>query len=215
MATLTTHTPTLADLLDQLGDVPPSRVLMRPAPGQATEADVLTVNDREGRLCELVDGVLVEKAMGYSASALAMILGRLLLNFVLPRNLGLVTGADGMVRLFPGLVRIPDVAFASWDRVPGRTMPKDPIPDLVPDLAIEVLSDSNTKREMVRKVGEYFDAGVRLVWLVDPKARTVAVHAPATDPVILDLTATLDGGEVLPGFALPLADLFAELDRHG
>lgn len=215
MATLTTRTPSLADLLNRLGDVPPSRVLMRPAPGQATEVDVITLNDREGRLCELVDGVLVEKAMGYCESVLAMILGRLLLNFIVPRNLGLVTGADGMVRLFPGLVRIPDVAFASWDRVPGRAVPKESIPDLVPDLAIEVLSQSNTGREMVRKVGEYFEAGVRLVWLVDPKTRTVAVHAPATGPIILDLSATLDGGAVLPGFALPLTDLFAELDRHG
>lgn len=215
MATLTTHTPTLADLLEQLGGIPPSRVLVRPALGQATEADVLNVNDREGRLCELVDGVLVEKAMGYSESTLAMILGRLLLNFVLPGNLGLVSGADGMMRLFPGLVRIPDVAFASWDRIPGRTRPREPLPDLIPDLAIEVFSELNTRREMDRKVGEYVKAGVRLVWLVDPKTRTVAVHAPGIAPVVLDASGTLDGGAVLPGFALPLAELFAELDRHG
>ncbi|MEO6811946.1 MAG: Uma2 family endonuclease [Isosphaeraceae bacterium] len=215
MATLTTHTPTLADLLDQLGDVPPSRVLMRPAPGQATEADVLTVNDREGRLCELVDGVLVEKAMGFRESILAGLILSLLRAFVIPGNLGLVSGADGLMRLFPGLVRTPDVAFASWDRVPGRSVPSEPIPDLVPDLAVEVLSKSNTKRELTRKLREYFEAGVRLVWLVDPQARTVAVHAPRGAPVVLDASETLDGGEVLPGFVLSLADLFAELDRHG
>jgi Uma2 family endonuclease len=215
MATLTTQTPTLADLLEQLGGIAPSRVLLRPAPGQATEADLIAVNDREGRLCELVDGVLVEKAMGYSESLLAGLLLSLLRAVVIPGNLGLVSGADGMMRLFPGLVRIPDVAFASWDRVPGRAVPKEPLPDLVPDLAIEVLSESNTRREMARKLGEYFEAGVRLVWLVDPKTRTVAVHAPGIASVVLDASETLDGGAVLPGFALPLAELFAELDRHG
>ena len=79
-------------------------------------------------------------------------------DFVEPRNLGLVSGADGSVRLFPGLVRMPDVAFASWDRFPDRKIPKEPIPSLAPDLVIEVLSESNTKAEMERKRGEYFSS---------------------------------------------------------
>ena len=75
-----------------------------------------------------------------------------------------------MVWLFRGLVRIPDVAFTSWERLPGRRVPPEPIPELAPDLAVEVLSQSNTEAEMTRKRGEYFAAGVRLVWLVDPDA---------------------------------------------
>ncbi len=112
-------------------------------------------------------------------------------------------------------VRAPDVAFISWERMANRRRPSDPIPALTPDLAIEVLSVSNTLGEMARKRDEYFGAGVRLVWEIDPRARTVRIYT-AIDQ-FRDLTAadTLTGDPVLPGFAVPLAKLFAELDRHG
>ena len=206
---------TLADLLDRLGRVPLGRIRFRPPPGTATERDVLEIAAREDRLCELVDGVLVEKPMGYGESILAAFLIRVLGGFVAPRNLGHVTGEQGMVRLFPGLVRIPDVAFASWDRFPQRRWTGEPIPDLVPDLAIEVLSESNTPAEMHIKVGEYFSAGVRQVWLVDPSARTVAVFESADYSFTLQDQDCLDGGALLPGFTLSLRELFAEFDRHG
>jgi Uma2 family endonuclease len=76
-----------------------------------------------------------------------------------------------------------------------------------------VLSASNTPREMRRKLGEYFDAGVRLVWMVDPETQTVAVHTAANDFKLFERSETIDGGSVLPGFVLPLEDLFSELDR--
>jgi Uma2 family endonuclease len=205
----------MADLLDNLGGIPASRVLLRPAPGQATEADVLDIERRENRLCELVDGVLVEKAVGYRESLLAMVLGAFLNSFVRPRNLGLVSGESGMVHLFPGLIRIPDVAFASWARIPNRRVPTEPIPHLVPDLAVEVLSKSNTAAEMTRKCGEYFAAGVQVVWLIDPESRSVTVYTAPDQSTVLDETQTLDGAPVLPGFRLPLRELFAELDRQG
>ncbi len=88
-----------------------NRVRFCPFPGTATVQDVIDLGDHEGRLCELVEGVLVEKAGGYVESRLAGFLLALLNNFVIPRNLGIVTGADGAVQLMPGLVRIPDVAF--------------------------------------------------------------------------------------------------------
>ncbi len=206
---------TLADLLERLGGIAPGRILIRPAPGTATEADVLEVGRREHRLCELVDGVLVEKAMGLRESILAGAILAWLRGFVIPRNLGVVSGADGTMRLMPGLVRIPDVAFLSWGRLPGRRLPDEPIPDLAPDLAVEVLSAGNTPGEMARKCGEYFAAGARLVWLVDPESRTVAVHTAPDRSTLLSADRALDGGAVLPGFALPLPDLFAELDRQG
>src|SRR5262245_15658247 len=109
---------TLGELVERLGGIPLSRILVQPPPGLATEADWLEAQRLYGSLYELVDGVLVEKGMGYSESLLAVFLARILLNFVEPRNLGLVSGADGTVRLFAGLLRIPDVAFASWDRFP-------------------------------------------------------------------------------------------------
>jgi Uma2 family endonuclease len=219
MTTLLTSPPsslrTLADLLKQLGDIPPERVLLHPAPGTVTEDDVIEMAKRGKVLCELVDGVLVEKAMGLRESLLAGVLITALRTFVIPRNSGLVTGADGMLRLFPGLIRIPDVAFISWDRIANRRVPTVPVPHLVPDLAVEVLSKSNTKGEMARKCREYFEAGVQLVWLVSPRTRTVAVYTSPEQFATLDEMQTLDGGEVLPGFALPLRELFAELDRQG
>jgi Uma2 family endonuclease len=206
---------TLADLLDQLGGIAPERVRFRPLPGPATEQDVLDVRARTGRLCELVDGVLVEKGMGFRESLLAIALSTILSNFVKPRNLGLVTGEAGMMRLAAGLVRIPDVAFIAWDRLPNRQVPREPIPDLAPDLVVEVLSASNTLGEMARKRQEYFAAGVQLVWFVDPEARTVEVFTAPEQSAILHEEDTLEGGAVFPGFALPLRDFFAELDRQG
>jgi Uma2 family endonuclease len=203
---------TLADLLEQLGGIPLNRVRLQPPPGTATEQDVITAGKP---LCELVDGVLVEKAVGYRESVLAMFLGQILGAFVRQGNQGLVSGPDGMVRLLPGLVREPDVAFISWERLPDRRVPSAPVPAIIPDLAVEVLSASNTAAEMARKRREYFAAGVRLVWIVDPATRTVAVHTAPEQAAVLDANATLTGGDVLPGFALPLRDLFAELDRQG
>jgi Uma2 family endonuclease len=216
MAVVTAVKPeTLQDLVEQLGNIPLSRVLVRPPLSLATEADLLDAQQRYNRLYELVDGVLVEKGMGYLESLLALALAGFLRDFVNPRNLGLVSGADGTVRLFPGLVRIPDVAFASWDRFPDRKVPEKPIPSLAPDLVIEVLSESNTPAEMERKRGEYFGAGVRMVWEVDPEPRTVTVYTPDGTVTVLDASRRLEGGDVLPGFALELRELFAELDRHG
>jgi Uma2 family endonuclease len=205
---------TIADLLDHLGGIPPDRVRLRPTPGTATEADLIAATDRDDRTYELIDGVLVRKDMSYEAGFLAVSIAMLLRSFVDPRNLGLVNGADAALRFFPGLVRIPDVSYVSWARIPGGRMPKEPIPSLAPDLAVEVLSPSNTPREMARKRHDYFEAGVRLVWIVDPDNQTVDIYNAPDNPTRLDASETLDGGDVLPGFALPLADLFADLDRR-
>jgi Uma2 family endonuclease len=202
----------MADLLDQLG-VPPSRILLHPTPGTATERDVIDMEGREDRLCELVDGTLVEKAMGYRESVLAMALVEFLRRFVRAADLGVVSGEAGMIRLLGRSVRIPDVAFISWSRLPGGRIPSEPIPDLVPDLAIEVLSASNTRAEMARKRREYFTAGVRLVWEIDPEHRKISVYADAENADLLGESDTLTAGDVLPGFSLPLAELFSELDR--
>ena len=216
VATSTATIETLADLLEQLGGIAPNRVRFRPALGTATEEDVLAIrNSAERRLCELVDGVLVEKAMGFRESVLAGVLFTILWSFVKPRNLGLVTGADGTMRLVPGLVRIPDVAFISWDRLPNRRMPSEPIPDLAPDLAVEVLSAGNTPGEMARKRQDYFATGVQVVWQVDPNTRTVEVFTAPDQSMVLHEAQTLAGGTVLPDFTLPLQELFGELDRQG
>lgn len=215
MSTISSQIDTLADLLDRLGGIPLNRIRFRPYPGTATVQDVIDMERRESKLFELVEGVLLEKAGGFIQSGLAGFLLGVLNAFVIPRNLGIVTGADGTVELMAGLVRIPDVAFTSWDRLPGRRYPTTPIPRLAPNLAAEVLSRSNTPGEMAVKRQDYFTAGVELVWEIDPVARTVVVYTSVTHLTTLSAPDTLDGGLILPGFTLPLQELFAELDRHG
>ena len=200
---------TVADLLERFGPMPDGRIRTDPPPGTATEQDVIDIEARESRLCELVDGVLVEKTVGYYESCLAVRLIMLIGSFVEQRRLGVVAGEAGMIRLSAGLVRIPDVSFVSWGRLPGRRVPRVPIADLAPDLAVEVISPSNTTREMERKLQDYLAAGVRLVWYVHPGPQEVHVYTAERQDV-LTLDQELSGGDVLPGFVLPLRQLFEE-----
>lgn len=203
---------TVADLLKKLGNIPPERVHLDPHPGTATEKDVLDMERRKGRICELVDGVLVEKAMGIEESFVAMWLGYLLNGFLAENKLGFLAGADGPLRLWPGLVRIPDVSFISWEQLPNRKIPKKAIPDLYPDLAVEVLSRKNTKAEIDRKLHEYFLAGTRQAWLVDARKRTVRVYSAPDQSQVFTEDQSLDGGDVLPGLNLPLREVFGQLE---
>jgi Uma2 family endonuclease len=199
-----TAIPTVADLLDQLG-IPPERILLRPAPGKAKEKDLL----RSRRLCELIDGVLVEKAMDYYESRLEAMLIYLLEEFLSRNPLGFVLSGTGMVRVEPAQVRLPDVSFFLWSRFPGRLLPPGQILDLVPDFAVEILSPGNTPKEMGRKRREYFAGGAKLVWEVDPEKGTVEVFTAPDQSTRVDENGTLDGGDLLPGFSLSVRDWFA------
>ncbi len=106
-------------------------------------------------------------------------------------------------------MRLPDVSFVGWDRLPNRELPAEPIANLVPHLAVEVLSASNTRREMEGKRREYFQGGARLVWEIDPPTRTARMYSSPDQFQEIDLNGSLDGGEVLPGFVLSLSQLFA------
>ncbi len=214
MATAIAKPPlwTLADLAEMFGPMPPHRIRWTPPPGWATEQDVREIHLREDRLCELVDGILVEKDAGFYESYLAVVIISALESSARQRDPGIVVGPDGMMRLASGLVRIPDVAFISWKRLPRRRIPRKPIPRLAPDLAVEVLSAGNTRREMDRKLQDYFRAGVRLVWYVDSKTRTVTVHTAPDQATVLTINDTLTGGVVLPEFPLALRELFGRAD---
>jgi Uma2 family endonuclease len=206
---------TAVDLVEQFGAIPLHRVRTNPPPGAATERDVIEIHDRENRLCELLEGTLLEKTMGSFESYLALYFGHLLSTFVMDNDLGIVLGADGMVRLARGLVRIPDVSFISWDRLPGRAFPREDIWSLVPDLAVEVISRGNTRQEMDRKLTDYFTAGVRLVWYVYPATSEVRVYTAPDVFTTLTSQETLDGGDVLPGFQLSLKTFFAQPGETG
>lgn len=202
---------TLADVLRALGDIPLDRILWNPRPGTATEADVVRYAGREPRrLVELIDGVLVEKPMGARESYLAFALGGLLYLYNQSRNLGVYGIPDAIMRMRAGRVRLPDLHFTSWALLPDDHAHLLPVVDYPPELAIEVLSESNTRGEMLEKRRDYFAAGSRLVWEFDPRGRTVAVYTDPTTHTTLTVADTLTGGDVLPGFVLRLADFFAE-----
>lgn len=199
---------TAAEMQDQLGGIPLERIRMVPPPGLATEKDLLRIIDSEDRICELVDGVLVEKPMGYFESQLAMLLGYFIRSYLEEHDLGIVLGEAGTLRILADQIRVPDVAFISWRHFPGRVLPAEPVPAIAPDLAIEVLSKSNTKREMERKLDDYFAAGVELVWFIDPTLRVAEVYESRNERRIVLLDDSLSGGKILPGFELPLKQLF-------
>jgi len=206
---------TVDELIDALG-VPASRILLDPPPGTATEADVTRLVEGEPkRLVELIDGTLVEKAMGNRESELAVVLISVLAPFVYQRKLGKVYGADFMARMKQKNIRLPDVAFVAYADMPGGKAVDEVVLSGAMTLAIEMISPGNRKKEMLQKRKEYFASGAQRVWQFDMRSRTVAVYSSAEEAQILQEGSTLDGGDVLPGFSIALADLFAEVDRQG
>jgi Uma2 family endonuclease len=165
----------------------------------------------EGRW-ELVDGELVEATLAteHSANISATVVG-LVGAFVRAHRLGRIYNAEGGFVLFPdrATVRAPDVAFVRADRVP-RGEARKHFARLAPDLVVEVLSPSDRPSEVVAKLEMYQEAGVPLIWLVDPEVKAVTVIATGKATSVLKADDALDGGEVLPGFTVPVAEIFAE-----
>ncbi len=205
---------TAADLLHDLGDISPERLRLRPPPGKATERDLIRIQSDEKRHYELIGGVLVEKIMGTPQSCVAGDLHFEMKLYLRDNDRGFTMLPDGPTRLWKGLIRIPDLSFVSWEKMPRKEYPSTPIADVVPNLAVEVLSDKNKPPEMERKRKEYFLAGVELVWEVDPFKRTVDVYTAPDEVTTLGEDDTLDGGTVLPGFSLPLRQLFARVPEN-
>ncbi len=201
---------TAVDLAARFGAMPLHRICFDPAPGTATEADVIAWEARSNRLFELIDGVLVEKTMNSYESFLAMTIGTLLNIYVQPRKLGVVLGSDGMLKIMPDMIRIPDVCFIAKEKLPGKFSVQIPVASLIPDIAVEVLCRGNTHQEMDAKLDDYFEVGVREVWYVDPRVKQVKVYESRTSMRELSETDTLDSRVALPGFSLSLKELFAD-----
>lgn len=148
--------------------------------------------------------------MGNKSSWLAFELATRLRDYVLRRRLGWVMCGDTGFRLDPNRpnhVRKPDVAFVRFGRLP-KEEPSDAYDNLAPDLAVEVVSPNDTVLELEEKIDEYLRAGVRLVWVINPDLRTLTVYGPDRSGAKLRNGDTIDGDPVLPGFRLPLSDLF-------
>lgn len=162
-------------------------------------------------LYEVIDGRVVEKPlMGAFESWIATRLALLMYSTGVVSRFGQVI-VEALFKLPSNrnLKRRPDLAFVSFERwAEDRAVPVEEAWDVVPDLAVEVISRSNTFSEVVDKLDEYFQAGVRLVWVITPVQQKAYVYTSPTAVRILEASDDLEGGDVLPGFRLALKDLF-------
>lgn len=172
---------------------------------RATEADLLKVPE-DGQKYELVDGEIRVSPAGSRHGQVAVKLSARLLAYAQARSLGYVFDSSTGFRLPSGNVRLPDVSFVAKGRFVGEQVPEgfSPTP---PDIAVEVLSPEDRPRYVLDKVGEYLGEGVRLVWVIDPRARTATVYRSLTDVASLEEDDELDGEDVLPGFRCRLKEI--------
>ena len=148
--------------------------------------------------------------MGVPESFLASLVLQYVGPYVRINKLGITTAPDGMYRMLHGNIREPDVSFTAKSR---KRVGAAQIGDWCPDLCVEIVSPSNTAAELELKRGEYFSSGCRLVWIIDPRKRSVEVYTQPDTATRLIEPALLEGGTVLPGFSLPLAELFGAFDE--
>ena len=163
-------------------------------------------------LYEVVDGQVVEKTMGAFETGIASLLAEILGTFARANRLGRFFN-EMLFRIDIGqdLQRRPDVAFVSHARWPyNRRVPDVPVWDMVPDLAIEVISPSNSASAVHRKIHDYFKAGVTRVWVVYPEQAEVYIYSTPQQIQVVGVGQELDGGDLLPGFRLPVAVLFED-----
>lgn len=144
--------------------------------------------------------------MGVQESRIAFKIGYYFLEYLETHDFGFITGPDGPYRMKTQNVRMPDVAYTAWSKFPSREAADEPsISPASPSLVVEVLSESNTKKEMEKKLVEYLESGVEIIWVVDPKKRLVTVHRPGSEPEVFTSKEKLSGEKVLPGFKLEIS----------
>ena len=157
---------------------------------------------------ELVDGkVIKQPPTMLSHDRLAFIIAMKLEGFVAQRRLGLVV-TGGSFRTGESQVRVPDVSFISNQDLEGENL--DSYIQKPPTLAVEIISKNDTYGDVDDKADEFLAAGSQAVWIVNPRRRTIAVHTPDGLPAVYNIGDSIPGGEILPGFELPLADIFQD-----
>jgi Uma2 family endonuclease len=173
-----------------------------------TAKDLLEMGEA-GEFCELVDGELVQMSPSFLPEARAVRTMFLLLGtFVSQHHLGEVFGPDLGYELALHRVRAPDVSFVSAEKLATYGNPQE-FAKVIPDLVVEVISPEVKYGYLQRKIRDYFEAGVRLLWIVDPEMQTVTVYRSPVDLQILTVADSLSGEDVITGFSCPVAELFA------
>ncbi|MBD2636295.1 Uma2 family endonuclease [Limnothrix sp. FACHB-881] len=168
----------------------------------------------DGHRYELVNNQLIDIGNsgaldGHICSALMILLG----SYIRSQKLGLLFDSSTGFKMQNGNTRSPDLAFFAKNRLQGLTTLPTGFLEGAPDLAVEVLSPGNTVEEIDGKITEYFANGTRLMWVINPQQRYILVYRSPQEPDRLLKTADrLDGEAIIPGFSLPIAELFQELD---
>jgi Uma2 family endonuclease len=160
---------------------------------------------------ELVRGALRELPFGNAEhGALIMRVAIPLGAYVMSHKLGVVFGAETgfVLTRRPDTVLAPDVAYVRNERIPAAGLPTT-FWEGAPDFAVEVVSPSDTYVEVEEKVASWLELGTRMVWVVNPKRRTVTVHRPQQTPSTFAISDTLDGEDVISGFRLPVSTIFS------
>lgn len=178
---------------------------------QPTTAEELLLMPKDGFRYELVKGELKKMSpAGFEHGVVGMSLGMLLAYYVKANNLGVVCLAETGFKIGsdPDTVLAPDASFVRRERIPQSGRPKAFYPG-APDLAVEVVSPGDTKKEVAEKVESWLAAGSSAVWVVNPKRRAVTIHRPQAEAVTLSEGDELDGQDVVPGFRCNVSEIFA------
>ena len=177
-----------------------------------TDAEFMALN-RDGHRYEIVNGELIDMGNsgakhGYVCSILMTLLG----GYVHLQKLGAMFDSSTAFKMKSGNKRSPDVSFMAKERLQGLDDLPDGFLEGAPDLAVEILSPGNTVAEIHDKLVEYFENGARLVWVIHPQEQYVLVYRSSQEPDrLLKSVNSLDGEEIVPGFTLPIAELFQKL----
>jgi Uma2 family endonuclease len=192
-------------LTENQGETPPETKIW-------TDAEFMALN-RDGHRYEIVNGELIDMGNsgakhGYVCSILMILLG----GYVRLHKLGAMFDSSTAFKMKSGNKRSPDVSFMAKERLQGLDDIPDGFLEGAPDLAVEILSPSNTVEEIDKKIIEYFDNGSRLVWVINPKQNYILVYRNGQEPDrLVKSNDSLDGEEIVPGFNLPVAELFQKL----
>jgi Uma2 family endonuclease len=173
-------------------------------------ADEFLMMPDDGFLHELIRGEVTTMPLpGGRHGKIALKIGRTLGNFVETHALGETYAAKTgfLIERDPDTVRGADVAFVRSERLSEINHPDKHIP-FAPDLAVEVVSPTDRRVDVLEKTEAWLTSGARMVWVVDSKSRTITVHRPGIEPVTLTADQTLDGSDVVPGFSCRVADCF-------
>ena len=174
-----------------------------------TAEDLLRLHN-QGVKGELIDGVLKEKvSAGVEHSFIGIRLGGEFDRYSRRHRLGRVGGTDGgvLIRRSPDNVREPDIFFVSAYRLPLDVRTQGYL-EVVPELVVEIVSPSDSDQDVREKIDIWLNLGVSMALEVRPASRSILVHRPGTPAVTLTADDALDGGDVLPGFTMPLSEIF-------